>query len=423
MSFVHSGLSAPQLETKGRDKLQPEPLSQKTATCWPQDSSRLFLPGGFVSVTHWKGDLFNSRDRRPGPGSSEQLFLFLCKIFMYTASSSDNYKPFLFQLQACKPLGSKVSNFCLLQRVPMLGPYWVEDCLRLRDLWMAGSEIELRFPCAIYNASDPSSHCLSVICCCVTNHPKPHPSKQRCYCSWVFRPGVWTGLGGAALLLCLLLAGILTWPASGELGWKVQEDITQVSRTSLCLLRPLSLHIVSPLVHYRSLIFFTTNYGSCLPLVKAEGSRSWQASYTVWLLLCSVDQGKWRDSQDLQGREVDPTSWWAEQHVHQGRNGWWPSLETNHDLGSPTDAAFFLFPVGSWANREAQVCADPKEKKEKKNALQHWPEATVILPWLSSWLRRLYLSIRREAFVLGGMCEVQGSSLGNYSAHFTIICF
>lgn len=48
-----------------------------------------------------------------------------------------------------------------------------------------------------------------------------------------------------------------------------REDITQVSRTSLCLLWPLSLQIVSPLVHCRSLNFFTTNCGSCLPLVKA----------------------------------------------------------------------------------------------------------------------------------------------------------
>ena len=46
------------------------------------------------------------------------------------------------------------------------------------------------------------------------------------------------------------------------------------------------------------------------------------------------------------------------------------------------------------------------EKKEKEDALQHLPKATVLIPWLSSWLHCLYLSIRREAVVLGGMYRV-----------------
>ena len=49
----------------------------------------------------------------------------------------------LSQLQVCKLRESQVSYFSLLQRVLNLGPGWVEDYLKLQDLEVAGSEVEL----------------------------------------------------------------------------------------------------------------------------------------------------------------------------------------------------------------------------------------------------------------------------------------
>lgn len=121
---------------------------------------------------------------------SQSNYSYLIKRFSCTLSHIlVIYITFLFQLQVCKLLESKASDLYLFQRVLNLGPCWVEGYLKLHGLQMAGSEIELKFPYAIYQPS--VLYILPLfqsICCCITKYSKSPPLKTT---TLFFLIGLW----------------------------------------------------------------------------------------------------------------------------------------------------------------------------------------------------------------------------------------
>lgn len=178
---------------------------------------------------------------------------------------------------------------------------------------MAESEIELKLPYAIYQVSVLSVLTLFQLIC-ITNHSKSPLLKTIALLFLVgYRSVVWTRLGWPVLLSQVMLIESLTWVALEGLHWKVR----QASFTRQCFFYGLFPYFLSSL---SILAWASLQHGSCLPLVEAEVSRSWQASYTspklaqfdIWCILWSKASHK--ASPGSRRGQIDSASW-VEQHV------------------------------------------------------------------------------------------------------------